>query len=183
MVLASIVPDADSLTLLAGRLAFYEHHRTLFLSLGGIVITAVLMVGLAWVAAAVGARLAARTEAGDRLHRWAGYVDEGRPANPLRNAPLIFAASLLAMVAHLGMDALFPWPIPLFWPFSGEAVGLPIIDWGGKVMLAVLVAGMFGLGIWRRHTRLVAVLTVAALGAYLVFRAFNPVPGLNYYSV
>jgi len=182
MVLASIVPDGDSLTLLAGRLAFYAHHRTLFHSLGGIVVASLLMAGLAWLAAVLGSRMAGRADAEARLHRWAGYLGERGPANPLRNARLIFAASLLAMAAHLGMDALFPWPIPLFWPFSSEAVGLPIIDWGDKVTLAVLLAGMFGLGTWRRHTRMVAILTVAALGAYLVFRAFNPVPGLEHYN-
>lgn len=174
MAVASIAPDCDALTLLAGRAVFYEYHRTLFHSLGGIAAASLLMAALALLVAAAGARLAGRTDGQGRLQRWAGYLGERGPGNPLRNVPLVFGVSLLAMAVHLGLDMLFPWPIPFFWPLSREAVGYPILDWGDKVTLAILLAGMFGLGIWRTRTRRAAVLTCAALATYLAFRVIHP---------
>lgn len=175
MVVASIVPDSDSLTLLAGRNVFYEYHRTIFHSLAGIAGASLLLAGLSLATASLGARLAAgRTERQDRLRRWVGYLGERGPANPLRRVPLFFGVSLLAMAVHLGVDMLFPWPIPLFWPFSHEAVGYAILDWADKVPLAILLAGMFGLGLTRGRTRPVAALTCVAILAYLAFRLAYP---------
>jgi membrane-bound metal-dependent hydrolase YbcI (DUF457 family) len=178
MVVASIVPDSDALTLLAGRVAYHEYHRTFFHSLGGIAGASLLVAGLALLAAAAGARLARRADGQGRRRRWAGYLGERGPGNPLRNVPLVFGVSLLAMAVHLGLDMLFPWPIPLLWPLSRDLVGYPILDWGDKVPLAILLVGMFGLGIGRGRTRLVAVLTCAALAAYLAFRVIYPAVAL-----
>ena len=57
MVVASILPDSDALTLLAGEAAYHAYHRTLFHSLGGITAASLLVAGLALLAASAGARL------------------------------------------------------------------------------------------------------------------------------
>ena len=69
---------------------------------------------------------------------------------------------------------LFPWPIPLLWPLSRDLVGYPILDWGDKVPLAILLVGMFDLALRRGRTRLVAVLTCAALATYIALRVVHP---------
>ena len=78
------------------------------------------------------------------------------------------------MSVHLGLDLLFPWPIPVLWPLSSNLVEYPISDWGDKVTLTILLAGMWGLALFRGRTRLPAALTCAALAAYLAFRAIHP---------
>jgi membrane-bound metal-dependent hydrolase YbcI (DUF457 family) len=174
MVIASILPDADTLTLVAGRAAYYEYHRTLFHSLGGIAVASAVTAVLVLLTAKAAGRLARRAGPSSRLGRWAGYVGERGNANPLRSVLLVFGVSMLVMVAHLGLDTLFPWPIPLLWPFSHRAVGYPVLDWGDEVTLAILLAGMFGLGLMRNRTRLAAVLTCLALAGYLAFRSAYP---------
>ncbi len=175
MVVASIVPDTDSLTLLAGRSIFYEYHRTAFHSLAGIAAASLLVAVLALLTASVGARLAdGNAGASGRLRRWAAYLGERGPANPLRHVLLVSGVSLLAMAVHLGTDMLFPWPIPLLWPFSHAAFGHAILDWADKAPLVILLAGMFGMAFTRGRTRPAAVLTCAALAAYFAFRLLHP---------
>ena len=175
MVVASIAPDVDSLTILAGRAVFYEQHCTLVHSLGGVVGLSVLMatmcVALCLVARAVVARFRPSGKFG-RLAR--ALAARRRDGNCLTDFPLIFTVSLLAMVLHLVADAMYPWEMPLLWPFHGAEIEFGILDWGDRMVLVLAIGAMFGLAIFRNRTRRVAWSSMAALALYWGIRAFFP---------
>jgi membrane-bound metal-dependent hydrolase YbcI (DUF457 family) len=169
IVVASILPDVDSLTIIGGRLAFYRYHRTLTHSLAGVVAASVVLAALARMLPRLARWAAPRFSEGGRAGRALRYLADG-PRNPLRNFPLLFGVGLLAMVLHLGIDALYPWEIPALWPLSAAEVRYSLVDWGDRLVLTVMLAGMMGLGIWRQRARQVAVVALSALGVYLLGR-------------
>lgn len=166
LVVASIAPDIDSLTLLAGRMAFYRHHRTAFHSAGGVFPLAMLLAGLCRAVPLVSSRLTPRLQSKGCLHRWASHLGEAE-GNCLRSFPLLLAMAGAAMLAHILIDALYPWEMPLLWPFSQRTLCWPIIDWGDRAIMFGLVGAMLALGLWRRRTRLVAVVSLLGLIGYV----------------
>ncbi|MFO8007891.1 MAG: metal-dependent hydrolase [Candidatus Brocadiia bacterium] len=167
LVVASLAPDADSLAMLGGRQAFYVFHRTLFHSFLGVVVLAALLAGLCRVVPLLAGRLG---PVNGRVGRAAAYL-AAPEGNCLRNWPLLFGVALLGMAVHLGADIIYPWELPLLWPFASREFVFPLVDWGDRIVLTIMVGSMFGLALWRGGTRRVAVASLAALGGYLLLRA------------
>jgi len=170
MIVASIVPDIDALTILGGRMAYYQHHRTLMHSFGGAAIASVGLAALCVVFCLL-ARVAKPNADGRLGQLMCTLAATGSAGNCLTNFPLIAGVSFLAMAAHLLTDALYPWPVPLLWPLSRAEIGFRIIDWGDPGVLAIMLAAMFGLAVSRGRTRRVAWISLVVFGLYLCTRA------------
>ncbi len=170
LVAASLAPDADSLAILAGRQAFYVFHRTLFHSFPGVVVLPALLAAGCRAIPLLAGRIAAGADPDSRAGRAAGYM-AAPEGNCLRNWPLLFGVSLLGMVLHLGADLIYPWELPLLWPFASREFVFPLVDWGDRVVLTIMVGAMFGLALWRGRTRRVALVSLGLLGGYLLLRA------------
>lgn len=159
VVAAGLAPDIDGLTLAFGRDAYVRYHRTVAHSLLGAV-----LVG---AAAAALALLAWRTVKGRSQ-------DLGAPRIGLSWRWLCLAAAL-GGISHVAIDAIYPWPIPLLWPFSTAKDCFPLFPWGDRVILVIMLASMFGQAGWRSRPRTVACVTLLALAIYGVVRWRVPI--------
>ena len=174
MIVASIVPDIEGLAFFISRDAFVKYHRSLTHSLGGIVLASVGMAALCAVLPPMARGLAGEGEGGGRFRGLLAAVAARRGAgNCLGDFPLMFVVSLLAMAGHLLVDVVYPWSMPLFWPFSRERVAYAIVDWGDKGVLVIMLATMFALGLIKRRRRVAALTSVGVLCLYLFIRSVS----------
>jgi inner membrane protein len=176
VVVSSILPDADALSLLGGREAYFAYHRTALHSLGGVLAASVLVAGLCQFVPPLARRVGPWFRSLGRLAEPVQTL--GQPtANPPLSFRLAWAASFLGLVAHIATDMLYPWPVPILWPFSQQGFCVGALDWGDPAVLAIVLAAMFGLAIARRHTRGVAAASLCALALYVGARVlFAPWP-------
>ena len=174
MIVASIVPDVEGLAFFFGRDAFVKYHRSLTHSFGGIVFASVGMAVLCAVLPLMARGLAGEVERGGRFRELLAAVAASRGAgNCLGDFPLMFVVSLLAMAGHLLVDVVYPWSMPLFWPFSRERVVYAVVNWGDKGVLVIMLATMFALGLIKRRRRVVALTSVGLLCLYLFVRSVS----------
>ncbi len=168
MLIASIVPDVEGVAFFFGSDAFVKYHRSLTHSFGGIVFASVGMAALCAVLPLMVRGLAGQGKRGGRFRELLAALAASREAgNCLGDFPLMFVVSLLAMAGHLLADVVYPWSIPLFWPFSGERVVYAIVDWGDRGVLLLMLATMFALGLIKRRRRLISLTSIGVLCLYL----------------
>jgi len=170
MGVASLLPDVDALSYLAGGMAFSRYHRGPTHSLGGALALSCLLALTCLMVLWVARRVAAQWRRRGPPPLW---LDElaAPTGGPLAGFGVVAGASMVAMAAHLLVDALYPWPMPLLWPLSGARFCLALFGWADAGVLAILLATMFALGIWRTRSRRAAVGGIAALTAYVGARA------------
>lgn len=181
MIVASMAPDIDGVSAFWGRRVYQTYHRCVTHSLGGVAVLSLVIAAVCLTVPPIARWLKSHVTGDGKLHKalsaLAGRRSEG---NCLSNFPLIFVASLLVMVAHLFIDILYPWEIPLLWPFAGKKVVCAVVNWADPAILVIMLTAMFALSIFCRHTRLVAWVSLAVLGAYIGMRFFFPTVTYSY---
>jgi len=170
-MVASTAPDLDGLSVAAGYDAYVRYHRVFAHS---ILSAALLGIAAAWAALWLwpsGKCGIGVPEDTAEPRRWFSRL--GRVGQKLPWQQLLLAGAL-GGISHVLVDALYHWPIPLLWPLSSEQFAFPLFPWGDLVILALMLASMFGHARWRSHPRTIACVTLAALAAYGVFRWYRP---------
>lgn len=171
MVITAWLPDIDCAALLLGNHAFSEFHRGPTHSIGGVVALSLFAALAGPLMLTLARRLGrdARPESQRRqLLDTLGF--EGESQSVLDNIPVLFAAGLLVMGVHLVADYFFRWPIPVLWPITAREYALPVLKWGDKVVVLVLIGGVTGLALMHAHRRVVAIGTLAVLVGYVAGR-------------
>jgi len=140
MVIANIAPDLDVITGLRGPKTFYKYHREVTHSLLGAFIL--------WILISAGVYL----------------------FTPLDNLFVVAAMVGAGLAAHLLMDSLTPWGLPLFYPFSSKKFGLDLIWFFDPVMISSMVGGVYLAYHHPRHEILFYVGSFAVILAYLMLR-------------
>ena len=166
---AATVPDWDAVSLLLGPAAYATGHRTwghnLFAAglLGGVVgavgYLCYLSAGVRERALALLRRLGEEAPAAGVPPRFTGH-----------GLALWVVVGVLAGLSHLPADILYPWRVPLLWPLAGGEWQLDVLKFGDLVPTILFLGGMFGMALWRRRARLIAWLTLLAVGCYVGVR-------------
>jgi membrane-bound metal-dependent hydrolase YbcI (DUF457 family) len=121
---------------------------------------------------------------------WRSAARRRRDPPPLAAEPIIqdrpalgawVAVGVLASVSHLLADVVYSadlngstWPVAFLWPFRSEGVALPVLTGGDRVATVILAAGLVAVWLWQSCGRLLAWLTLAAVGGYAGLRALGP---------
>jgi len=174
---ASVLPDWDSLSLLAGAEAFDRIHRTLGHNLPVCVLVGVVFgvldhrFGLLPCAARLLGKLFPVRD-----------LQLTRPEAENRNLgdlAVWITVAVLASLAHLGGDLVFSghpvlpeWGIRLFWPLSDRFFAYPMVPWGDPGVTIVFVAAMFAMLRWRQHRQAIAAATLLLAGGYVAARGW-----------
>jgi len=173
---ASSVPDWDGILLPVNLQWFEAGHRVwghnIFAILCVAALLAVTEYQLQWMRA---------------LSWWIAkrmQIDiRGDESNRVLNSPTTFIAlALVAFVVqalHLVCDAIVsggyglpPWEICPWWPVTKAGYVLPLIPWGDPGPTVLLMGGLIYMA-WRpQHTPRVAVATLVAVCAYVLFRGW-----------
>jgi membrane-bound metal-dependent hydrolase YbcI (DUF457 family) len=170
---AAALPDWDGLTLALGPQAYAAGHRTWGHNLLAATLTGVLTGAVGYLAQrSTGVRRA--------LPRFDGFPIADAPSGAFSTLALgvWVLVGAVASLSHLAADLLFSgtpeasWPVPLLWPWSDRGYVLPLIPWGDLGATLLFIAGMFALYHWRSHPRLIAVVLLLALSAYVGLRGF-----------
>ena len=83
---------------------------------------------------------------------------------------------VVAANSHLLADFFYSggressWPLPLLWPFSSQRWALPLVPWGDLGATLIFVVEMFVLYRRSRRARVIALLTLALVVAYVALR-------------
>jgi len=171
MVIAAVLPDIDSVALLLGNNAFSELHRGPTHSVGGILLLSLLTALASPLLIALARRVKRGAEPDSRRRRLLDSLGfDGTSESVLGNRPILFAASLVVMGAHIVVDYFFHWPIPVLWPITAREYALPVLNWGDMVTVVVLIAGVSALALVHRHKRAIAIGTVSVLIGYVAGR-------------
>ncbi len=146
MVAAGCLPDLDGLTLLAGWRCYRTYHRIVG---HGLPVTLLGPLALALIGAALG-------------H---GF------------SPRLWGWLQLALMAHLVTDVCFyNWPVQLLWPVSRRGWAVGLLGWNDLVpTLFLYAATAVALG-WPGLAKPAAVVGLAGLTLYLLWRAVRPKP-------
>jgi membrane-bound metal-dependent hydrolase YbcI (DUF457 family) len=188
--LASMLPDADGVTLLLGWRCYVWGHR--------IWTHNVLVVGiLAAVLSAVAYYTDFFTGIRHGLARF--FIDylpitknllepKNAGQNDLKNLTprkkrgisaltVWIAVGVLAAYGHLAMDVIYSggrglpvWGVPLLWPFSDARYAYPIVTWGDPGATLIFVASMFVMVRWKSHIQAIAAGSLVAVAVYVVIR-------------
>jgi membrane-bound metal-dependent hydrolase YbcI (DUF457 family) len=175
---AAVLPDLDGLTLLFGLHWYAEGHRLWGHNL--------LVVGIAAVVVSAAAYC---TDVFPRIQCWLarhcadlGVGDESADVpRPRRIVDLgvWVAVGVVAAYIHLLADVIYSagadlpiWGVPLYWPFSREAVVYPLLPWGDVGPTLVFAAGMFAMLRWPKRIQTIAAASLALVVAYVASRGF-----------
>ena len=175
-IVASLLPDVDSVTLFFGREAYFSYHRGLTHTLGAAVLGAALLAALFCAARGhlppTSRGEKPREEQSDHAVRQPAGWRAGGPADggAWREFGLFFGIGLLAIMGHLLADTLYPWPIPIFWPLSSRKLAFDVLGWGDGGIRNWTIVTMLALAVLRRHRRAVALFSLAALALYIGWR-------------
>jgi membrane-bound metal-dependent hydrolase YbcI (DUF457 family) len=169
--LASLVPDADGLTLLLGPRYYAEGHR---------VWTHNLLV--AGIAAAILSAVVYQSDFFTRIQkRLMKHLDGKRdlqiePVPASRLWPWL-AVGVLAAYGHLLMDIFYSggrdlpvWGVPIFWPFSDVQYDYPVVPWGDVGVTLIFIASMFAMLRWKSRTQWIAAGSLLAVAGYMFLR-------------
>jgi membrane-bound metal-dependent hydrolase YbcI (DUF457 family) len=192
--LASLLPDADGLTLFLGLRCYLEGHR---------IWTHNLLV--AGIAAAIVSAVVYEADLFTRIQKWLmkrlgeekgapsplpGRPEDGHPActvvaqrepalvsQPAPKLWLWLAIGILAAYGHLLIDVFYSggrglpvWGVPLFWPFSEARYAYPLVTWGDVGGTLIFIASMFAMLRWRAWIQSIAAASLLALAAYMILR-------------
>ena len=168
---AAAAPDIDGLSVVAGYDAYVRYHRVFAHSIPS---AALLGIAAAWAV----------------MWLWpSGRYGIGGPLGPselpLRSSRLgrvgqkiqwqwLLLAGAIGGISHVLIDALYSWPVPLFWPLSSEKTAFLLLPRGDLAIVSLMLASMFAHARWRGHPRAVAWATLAATAAYGVYRWHSP---------
>ncbi|MDP1560864.1 MAG: metal-dependent hydrolase [Pirellulaceae bacterium] len=174
--LAANVPDWDGLPMLFDMQRFETGHRVWGHNLIAIFLSSLL---LGWTQFRY-----------SWIERIAGWLASKIPSLKMRDQTFdvtgprvgtvtFFGIALISQLLHLPCDmvvsggkGLTDWAIQPFWPFSNAGFVYPMIPWGDVGPTVILMAGIIIAA--KRPARLatVSMLTLLALSAYLVARAW-----------
>ena len=160
---AAALPDWDAVTIFFGPEAYATGHRTWghnLLCAGSLgALTGAL--GFLCYASVRGRRAAFPLPDGDR---------PVRPPLTARDFVGWVLMGLLAGLSHLLVDAVYPWPIPLLWPFDESRWGVAVLEWGDLPPILLFLGEMFALYYHPREAQVIAWMTMIVLSAYIVLR-------------
>jgi membrane-bound metal-dependent hydrolase YbcI (DUF457 family) len=168
--LAAMLPDWDAVSLLYGKETYVAVHRTwghnLLLGCGGGAIVGALGY-LCRLSTGIRRRTLALWE---RLGE-KSLTHEPRPVfSPTALLVWMFVGTL-AGLSHLATDMLYPWDIPLLWPFDERRWHYAVLDWSERGLLVLFLVEMFALFQWRKQATLIAWLTLLLFVGYVSARA------------
>lgn len=143
MMIASIAPDLDVVSVLRGPKAFYKYHREVTHSLVGAVIL--------WALITAGVYL----------------------FTPLHNLLAVAAMVGGGLAGHLLIDSLTPWGLPLFYPFNRKKYGFDLIWFFDPVMISTMVCGVALAGSYPDLGALFYTGALVLMAAYLALRVFH----------
>ncbi len=143
LVLASLAPDLDALSVILGQKYYLLYHRVLFHSLGG-----AFLLGLGLSAA---------------LYLF----------TPLKDFRLVLVLSLAGVLLHLAIDLLSSWKIPLLSPFSLHRSSLDLVWFINLPILLVTIGALLWARAEPRNARLIACAALALVAAYVAFRFYQ----------
>jgi membrane-bound metal-dependent hydrolase YbcI (DUF457 family) len=174
--LASLVPDADGLTLLIGPRYYAEGHR---------IWTHNLLV--AGITAAILAAVAYESDFFSKIYQWLKKRLEKKPNDEQGKIPpdkkrmstllAWMAVGILSTYAHLLMDVFFSggrdlpvWGVPVFWPFSHTAYAYSMVPWGDVGATLIFIVSMFAMLHWKKRVQSIAAVSLLAVAAYIILR-------------
>ncbi|MBN2577558.1 MAG: metal-dependent hydrolase [Pirellulales bacterium] len=161
--LASLLPDADGLTLLFGPWCYSTGHRIWthnFLAVG--------------IAAAVLSAIVYQSDVFTKLEKGDILLYQKRKMSPFW---LWLAVGVSAAYVHLLIDVFYSggrglpvWGVPLFWPFSETRYARPVVTWGDLGATLIFTASMFAMLRWKKRIQPIAAASLLAVAAYMLFR-------------
>jgi membrane-bound metal-dependent hydrolase YbcI (DUF457 family) len=164
---AAALPDWDVVSLFFGADAYRTIHRTWGHNLLCAGLLGALTGGLGYCC-----YLSVRLRR--RLHQFLvrDDVKTNGSALPYKTLDLLVWVMLCIMAGlfHLLADLLYPWPIPLLWPFDERRWVFPILPWADMPPILLLLGEMFTLYYHPRYAQLIAWLTLFILTGYVAVR-------------
>ena len=83
----------------------------------------------------------------------------------------------LSLLGHLATDVWFyRWPVQLLWPFSTRGWEVGLLSWNDLVPTLVLYLATAATFVWPADGRAVAAAAIGLVAAYLLWRAWRPLP-------
>ncbi len=163
---AAALPDWDAASIVLGADAYSKAHRVWGHNL--------LCAGLLGaVTGGVGYLCYLSVRAREKVRSFLRRPEPDlRPSFRRTDLVVWVLVGVLAGLAHLPADLVYPWPIALLWPFAERAWALPIFAWDELGMIVLLLGEMFALYYWPRYAQLIAWVTLFALAGYVGSRWF-----------
>jgi len=143
LMLASLLPDLDALSIILGPKYYFLYSRVLFHSLGG-----AFLLGLGFAAA---------------LYLF----------TPLKDFRLMLALSLAGVLLHLAVDLLSSWQMPILSPFDPHRYSLDLVWFINLPILLVIIGALLWVRAEPRSARLIAGMALALITVYVAFRFYQ----------